>query len=296
MEIAVLINSAKDLYLLDNKGTDDFIIGDASLYGPEFYCYNNYLKALKDNYIERIYFGNELCHKKLPSMNNLKEAAKYCASNGLKLSVVCPPIFQSDIIRTRKFVQQALKHTREFIINDIGYFSVFEELKVFPDIAFGRLLNKMKKLSRWTKQTLIRFSQCQLDFFQKSSYSNKVYEAFFEKYGISSLEFDQTSQGIILPDLKNMRYHIYYPYSIITLSRYCLFQGIHQRSPDKFKIRGKCKNECKNYYSRVVPAYSQQMQIYNGNAALMIKIRDNPVDYFKARGYHRIILQPTIPA
>jgi len=186
---------------------------------------------------ERIYFGDEFCEYKMPSVEDL--AVLKNKAHGKKITAVFPYIPQSSfkkIIKPLDFIAKNAQIFDEIVFNDWGFFYYIREN--YPDLklAIGRLLTKQKTdpfardiiLNRQKAASLkhkvfipkkVPFET--LDYFGQNAANSSIFHKFMKKNNIIRVELDALAwkSEIKLPPY--IKSSIYYPYAKISTTRYC---------------------------------------------------------------------------
>lgn len=217
------------------------------------------LKQLKD--IDRIYIGNDCCQNKI-NVKNIKELISFY-SNKTKITLLLPFFTDTCFYKLEEilcFIKENIKSKYfEIVFNDWGTFYYLR--KYYPKISLvmGRLLTKQKKDPRiniilnnlqekfkiiksknnenkiiFTKKVPASLN----DIFSRSSIeTNKLFD-FLYKNNVSRIEIDNIKTDIKLERNKNIKVSLYYPYVLLTLTRYC---GALYNKKDNV-----CNKNCKN--------------------------------------------------
>lgn len=203
-------------------------------------CKINELKKCND--IDILYFGDEFCQNKIPSIKSLKYAFEFVKKNRIKFVFVLPYINDTKIKTVKKILNflNNLNRTVEIVFNDWGTFNLISGYKNLRPIL-GRLLNKQRKdpiadkilnniqpkmkiVIQNGKKVIIQKKQIPntvKTYFQKTYLDNPEVMNFMLKKNINRYELDLLPWDIKLNLNKNINISIYYPYINISTTRYC---------------------------------------------------------------------------
>lgn len=186
---------------------------------------------------DRIYFGDEFCENKMPSLKDLKFLQKNIT--GKKITVVFSYISQSNfkkILPLLKFIYEHNLTFDEVVFNDWGFFYFLR--KHYPGIklVLGRLLTKQKTdpFARdiiLNKQKIVsskqkvfvpkKISEDTFEYFSQSLINSLIFQKFMIKNNIIRVELDNLSWNMDIKLPKNIKTSVYFPYIKISTTKYC---------------------------------------------------------------------------
>jgi hypothetical protein len=242
------------------------------------------LEGLDKKY-SHIYFGNEFCERKIPSIEELLNLLNKCKKEGRKLVLLTPPLTDKGLITLKNLIQTAYKENQDFevTINDFG---IIEELRKLPKlkITCGRTLIRMKKGPEIMSGCLNEPPEN----FKDNSLSNREFRELLKENGIQRFEVDIPPQGINLPKKENLT--LYLGNSSISVTRRCIYPKCDKKDYD-YQI-GECKKECLfQIVSRENPYFKQPVFVV-GNAEIIKTENKIPSD-LKGK-INRIVIFPSL--
>ena len=193
--------------------------------------YSGNYKNIFDNEYNRIYFGEEFCEKLIVSK---KDIEKYIKSYGdkYKLTFMTPYVTNYGI-KEIKGILEILNNINniEVIFNDWGVFNILKTFKNIKPIL-GRLFSREFRDPRKT---------CNIPIVPKI---NSQFVKHLIDEGINRIELDTDVNEFDINEdlLNNVSFSIYYPFTFITTSRYCLTQNFVAN--DNIRSVRECKYEC----------------------------------------------------
>jgi hypothetical protein len=182
------------------------------------------------NYSERVYCGSEFCEYKF--IHDKKAYEEIAALNSL--SLVLPAIITNRYFKEiEKIILRiaSIQKDLELVVNDFGSLQWYsEKIRKFPVIV-GRALCHFNFLA----DVRGRINHKILDL-EKCKYVAREFNA--SRFEISSLP---GSCRYILP--KGINISLYYPYTLVTMSRNCIFRPV-----DNDAFNTICHRECGNFH------------------------------------------------
>lgn len=186
---------------------------------------------------DRIYFGDEFCENKMPTLNNLKFLQKNISDK--KITVIFPYVTQSNfkkILPLLKFISKNSLKFDEIVFNDWGIFYFIRQHYPKLKLVLGRLLTKQKTdpfandiiLNRQeivsSKQKVFvpkKISAETFEYFSQSLINSLIFQKFMIKNNILRVELDNLNWDMNIKLPKNIKVSIYFPYIKISTTRYC---------------------------------------------------------------------------
>lgn len=198
--------------------------------------------AKKCKNIDMLYFGDEFCQNKIPSLTRLKYAYELAKSNNMKFAFVLPFMTDSQF----DFADVLLKYLGglndniEAVFNDWGTFLAVSKYKNLKPVL-GRLLTKQRKdpaaqnildgaqqkikmIFENNEKILIRPKKIPdglKRYFQKTFADVPHVMDFMISNNIKRYELDLLPWGNKLKTGGRIKTSVYYPYINISATRYC---------------------------------------------------------------------------
>lgn len=293
MEIAVLIECADDYN--GNRVSDYHLPWGSVTNGLEHIC--GQLKPYMDKGIEYVYFGNEFCEYKIPTIDQLKRMLDICKTDGILCVLVTPVVSDYGINKLSDLIDCLINNsiTIPVVINDMGVFELIKRKKYSGECIVGRILEKSNHDCRASREEFDNYYGENGKKFAKtpgiiSDYSKMI----FDGYGVDRYEFDLPKVGFELPIHGN--YSLYWPYSYLTTGRVCMFRSLDLSGRDKFlvgdvgcgKLCTKYKVEKRKPINGYLPEKKAEMFLFQkGNTVYFINDDvDLNLEYF-----NRLIIQ-----
>ena len=258
------------------------------------------LPIKKNSRITRIYFGEEFCEYKFPSLEEIKEAYSLAIKNNLRFTLVTGPVTNSKIENIVSSLQylESQKSFIEIIFNDWGVFNIIKSFSRLTPVM-GRMLVKINRMPRYSIHLPIPFSylvtnenlwETQKNVLKDTNLSVEVYRQFLKRQGIKRIECDLVPQGINLNKEWGFYFSFYTPYSYITGGRTCEIAGIYQKYKSQFVTQEKCTQPCKNFYiSFETNGYTLPLKQF-GNSIFFENKKLVPV-YLKSKIFNRCVIE-----
>lgn len=245
MELALLIDDYSD-YKGRNVGNYDL------RWGSPNNGLNNMMRfysKYENHFFETLYYGNEFCEYRLPSINQISSVIELCKKDGLKLAIVTPVVTDYGIHRIEQILNylEDNKIDHEIVVNDIGVLELIRERNMTCKVVLGRVFDKLSHDSRASIDDLyLYYGNKGLEFAKTPGVVSNSSRELFEKYGISRYEFDSPKVGLKIPSGINSS--LYWPYNYLTTGRVCLLKSLTLSDNKKFLVGdSKCECLCKTY-------------------------------------------------
>lgn len=167
----------------------------------------------------RIYFGAEICERKIPSLEQVKKARDFCFSHKLKFSLLTP--FCTDAgIEKLQTILPVLSEEDELIINDFGVLTLSKNFKAKP--VAGRLLNRQFRDPR-IAGFKGKFPEELLEHLKKSHASMPSFRKLLSEFNVTRVELDNLLQGIGTNlTSTGFKASIYSPFVFVAATRLCI--------------------------------------------------------------------------
>ena len=217
---------------------------------------NNKLKN-----IDRVYIGNDFCQEKF----NIDEIKKLLIfyDDKIKITLLLPFFTDTFFYKLEKlllFIKDNINIKYfEIVFNDWGTFYYLRKNYPFFNLVMGRLLTKQKKdprvnvifnnlqdkfrilKSKENEKKIIftkKVPKSLVNIFSRTSIETKEFFSFLIKNNVKRIEIDNIQSDIIIEKNNKIKVSLYYPYSLLTLTRYC---GALYSKTDKV-----CNKTCNN--------------------------------------------------
>lgn len=224
-------------------------LSELALWGPDY---------------RRLYFGNEFCNWKIPSLSEIKEIVEFARSKNIALTIVTSYCRDAELQYYRKIIEYLKQECPEFeiVINDWGMYRLGKELQL--KIALGRLLVKQKRDPR-IPEFITKLHPEARKRLKDIGLNNSLLN-FLKKENIDRIELDNILQGLDLTHMNNnFVFSLHVPFVYIALTRYCKFNIKYHG--ERFKFSSCNNKQCKT------------MEIYNKKMRRPIFMRGNTLFY-----------------
>ncbi len=182
---------------------------------------------------ERVYFGAEFCHQRLPGASVIRNVAAGLQSLDLPFTFVTPPTPESGLNRvmTALATVNEIASSRpgiEAAINDWGVFQLARKSFGSVALVMGRCLTKL--------YNDVRFDSCRTEikpnlvWLRCNSHDSSYFRRFVSGMGVQRVEVDLPEQGIRADFGKwNLRASLHLPFTRVATGRRC-FIGCSTRA------------------------------------------------------------------
>ncbi|MDP2905029.1 MAG: hypothetical protein Q8O22_01830 [Candidatus Omnitrophota bacterium] len=240
----------------------------------------------------RIYFGSETCAFLLPSASDIEKLSVIRKKMGIEFSVVTPYITQGDLASVDNLLNYVNKRFpfTEIVVNDWGVLNLIRTKYADLRMVLGRILSKQSrgplliepKAGHPVPVANMRWTDDDIMYFKSSIIQNKYAMQFLKSSGVERFGLDNQKPGFLLDhdNINDEQIDLYYPYSYLTSSPYCLTRAI-SRKPFVFQRTTRCGKNCLkkraarvNLFGEVVYVLCNSQMYFNGNveASLFRKI------------------------
>lgn len=250
--------------------------------------YKKYYCKICNKY-NRLYFGNEFCQVRIPTLEEVKSSIEFAEDNNLKFTFVTPYVTNNGLIKIKVILDYlaAYKEDIEIVVNDWGvFYHINNHYKKFQ-VIIGRLLTKQRRGPR-ILNVMDKISKDALEHFKSSNMdSEEIYDYLSEKC-VKRAEFDNLLQGINLEHVK-LKKSLYYPYVYVTTTRLCMTNtmgGIYKT--DQIGIQP-CNRECESYTTYLRHSTIPTDLIVKGNTQFVI---NKTLPDLEEKDIDRLIYQP----
>lgn len=245
MEIALLIDTNEEYR--GNFISDYNLIWGSDANGLKSICKK--IDKIVSNKIDYIYFGNEFCEYRIPSVEQLSKMLDICNNNNLTCVLVTPVVTDFGINQIANLLDYLDQNviSLDIVVNDMGVLELIRQKGYLGKIIVGRILEKSSHDCRATKKELDEYyGENGMKFAKTPGVISVFSKKVFERYGVYRYEFDLSKVGIELPF--NGNYSLYWPYSYLTTGRVCMFRSLDLNEMDKFLVGDKvCGRKCLQY-------------------------------------------------
>ena len=244
MQIAILIEDECE-YKGDSL-LDYTCLWDGSLYSEGI---SKGLDAYKNQTIEYLYFGNEFCEYRIPSVEQLSKMNILCHKEKLKLVLVTPPVSDYGIERVKRLINYISQKNIELdiVVNDVGVLEIIHQRNKKLSLIAGRIFDKTSHDSRATMKAFNQYyGENGMKFAKTPGVISRYAREIYERYGVIRYEFDMPMIGLELPS--NGYFSLYWPYNYLTTGRICLLRSMDLKGTNKFLVEEKkCSQPCVKY-------------------------------------------------
>ncbi|MCC7381897.1 MAG: hypothetical protein IT384_08715 [Deltaproteobacteria bacterium] len=254
---------------------------------------------------ERLYYGQELCERLIPSAREVHHARRVARERGWQLSLVtyAPSdaaldgwIAVLDAIRSgggaedgfEDGFQHGFEDGFEIVVNDFGLLVACREHVGDAPIVLGRHMKRMLKDHRLPAAT----PQVEWD---------REEIALLKDRGVSRVELDLTPSG--LPEVKDLPFpaSAYLPCGCMATGRACMSGSLRLPSERKFRPAAPCGRECRAVsFDLEDPAGPRDADaapvrlFLRGNTVFFVpspRVLEDSLRTLGARGFDRAVLQ-----
>ena len=196
--------------------------------------------------ISYLYYGNEFCEYRIPSISDLKSFFTICISNDLNPVLVTPPVSDLGLEKIKHLIDYVIEYNIKIsiVINDLGAMELINETNSDIKIIIGRVLDKISHDSRASISDFQKYYGLNgMKYAQTpgiiSNYSREV----LERYNVERWEFDMPKIGITLPSEINAS--LYYPYTYLTTGRVCSIRASQLQGRNMYLVgTSNCNQKC----------------------------------------------------
>ncbi|MFB6093660.1 MAG: hypothetical protein ABEJ77_01795 [Halanaeroarchaeum sp.] len=184
-----------------------------------------------DRDVDRLYYGNEFCDKRLPDPDDVVAALDRADREGLSFTYVTPILTPTKVEALDAILDrlEAAGGADELVFNDWGAYAMTEGRSVGEPVA-GRVLSRQKRdptVEHLTGETDVPLradgsavAETTLEHFQKSVLNASYARDHFRRRGVDRVELDVLTQGIFDEDV-DLGASLYHPWNYVTVKRWC---------------------------------------------------------------------------
>ncbi len=216
---------------------------------------NGALCAAESRKDRRIYFGDEFCQNKMPSVKDLRVLLK----NGRgKVTLVFPYITQSrfkDAAAALKFARENCSVFDEIVFNDWGMFFYIRENYPGAKLVLGRLLTKQKtdpfaeeiianrQKAVFKNNVFVpkKVSSSAAEYFGETFINSEIFHGFMSDNNIVRVELDNLAWNMKVRLPSGVKASLYYPYVKISTTRFCGYLNMSEKDCAKRCLREEIK-------------------------------------------------------
>ncbi len=256
---------------------------------------------LRTKKVKRLYFGEEFCEEKIPSLSEIKDIYHYTLKNKISFTYISGYLTNKGLHQQYDICEYFNNQSEkiEVIFNDFGLLRLLS--KEFKNLkpVLGRLLVKVPRMPRYTLKlpspyphlvTSPRLWENQLRVLSTSNLSLLPYRNFLKKYKIERVECDIVPQGINFKKEWDFKYSLYTPWSYVTGSRTCDIAGLSHPEKSRFVTMDKCLKPCKKFYIKFYSDEPMLPLIQEGNSVFFNNQNLIP-EYIKTKNFDRIVFE-----
>lgn len=224
-----------------------------------------FIKNLRDLSVlpvetKRVYFGSEYCIRAV-NKNYLEVLKK--AEKKYKISLLLPPLLESEIDNALKIIDQTKKNLNnlfEVVINDWGLLHLLSKNRDKKlSLVLGRILSYQKRGNQNLYDVITSD-----DLNDVPILDDKMIH-FLKSLGVERIEIDVPFYGVKINKKPDIKLSVYRPFSVLSYTLNCPFtfeKGIWKRS---------CRRQCINTFF-----------IYNGGDAITDFLQCGKIYYTKS--------------
>lgn len=240
---------------------------------------------------ERLYFGNEFCQNRIPSLDEVKRSLDFAEDKNIELTFVTPYVSNKGLNKIKDILKLLSTYQKniEVVVNDWGVLYYINNHHKKFQIIIGRLLTKQRRGPEIIK-LLDKLPKDVLEHFKSSNMeSEEIYNYLSEK-GVKRVEFDNLLQGI---NLKNVKFKksLYHPYLYVTTTRLCMSNTFGGKYKTEQIGILPCNKECENYITNLRHSQMPTKLIVKGNTQFII---NKTLPDLGKEGIDRLIYQPEL--
>lgn len=245
-----------------------------------------------DSGYTRLYFGNEFCQHRIPSLEVLGAMKDFISGRKMSFTFVTPYVTEKGIGALIPILECVIKNfsEAEIVINDWGVLRLLREKFDYPVLALGRLLTKQKRGPGLT-DLKNRLPKATIRHFQESNIDVPILGDFLVDNGIKRVELDNLLQGMVREN-PALKASLYFPFAYVTTTRFCMAASSEKGRKSLRSILA-CNEECQKYTFSLRHKNMPVELLLKGNAQFFENRRlpDN-LDDLKI---DRIVYEPEIP-
>lgn len=246
----------------------------------------------------RIYFGDEFCEKKMPTLKDLKYLVSRARNK--KISVVFPYLTEPYLDKAKKILNYISDKDYvfdEIVFNDWGLFYYIRKNYPRMKLVLGRLLtkqktdpfareiilNKQKKTVCADKKILIpkKVPKNTLEYFGETLINSKIFQRFMSDNNIIRVELDNLNWDMKVKLPGKIKASLYFPYAKITTTRFCGYLNM---------LENNCSKQCEKLKIKLKRSVAGYDYVIKGNAVFFKNGRLPSGEYLKNNCIDRIVL------
>lgn len=256
----------------------------------------------------RLYFGQEFCERRAPSVSDVRRAYAAAASAGLAFSLLTSYVSDEGLGRLRPVLAwlSGLGDPRiEVVANDWGVVRLVAREHAPLRLVLGRLMNRMLRDPRIVPGLVAaRAPGDALSALRQPSLTAPAGRRLLERFGIGRVEFDNLIQGLDTDFAAiGLGASVYVPYGYVVTGRACAIGSLNQRAADQFHAGTACRRECLRYTvtRRVAPmpvADGHREYVERGNTCCYLQDAaaiDRAAAVARRSGIDRLVYQADLP-
>jgi len=291
MEIALLID---DISYYKGANIESYKLSWGSKNNRVFKSIEKALLYVGDIKISYLYFGNEFCEYRIPTVDELKKFLELCDKEKIKPILVTPPVTDKGVRQINTLIEYMVEKNVciDIAVNDYGVLELLNEKHIDNRIIAGRILDKTSHDSRATSERINRYyGRAGLMIARTPGIVSRQTKKIFNEYAIDRWEFDLPKVGLDLPEGINKS--LYWPYSYLTTGRVCSMRAIGLEGKYRYLVGSdKCKQICR----WIQIEKHKPLNGYNNESDLVLFQRGNTIFYLydgenEFENFDRLILQ-----
>lgn len=255
----------------------------------------------------RLYFGQEFCERRAPSVSDVRRAYAAAASAGLAFSLLTSYASDGGLDRLRPVLAwlSGLGDPRiEVVANDWGVVRLVAREHAPLRLVLGRLMNRMLRDPRIVPGLVAARAPGEaLSALRQPSLAAPVSRRLLAQFGVERVEFDNLIQGLDTDFAAiGLGASVYVPYGYVVTGRACAIGSLNQPAADQFHAGAACRRECLRYTitrTATVPvAGGHREYVERGNTCCYFQDAaaiDRAAAVVRRSGIDRLVYQADLP-
>lgn len=202
-----------------------------------------------------IYLGFEFCENMMQicEITQVKEKIAMAEAKGYQVAFVLPPMHQKSVPVFKEWIRHLVAQNlvSEWVVNDLGTFSLLEEAKARGSFVLGRLF---EKAIREARQNILEIPEVERHFeiLQPGSNIESICDLLGKRYHICGAEVDTFPNGILHLPENEIGYRVHYPDIFLSCSSYCEYANMDHEEKERFLLHSSCYAECCLYEQKLI--------------------------------------------
>lgn len=231
-----------------------------------------------------IYLGFEFCENMMMicKIEHIERKIALAIEEGYKVAFVFPVMHQKNVPLFKEWVRHLAeqKLVSEWIVNDLGTFTLLNEVGISEGLVLGRMFEKSV---RETRQNIFEIPEVKknFDIFQPGESVKSILKILAKKYFLCGTEVDTFPDGVLNLANNELEYHVHYPDIFLSCSPYCEYANLNHEEKGRFILHKPCGAECCLYGQKIsAPNGTEFYKIGNVMVCRQSKSLEECVDGF----------------